>query len=54
METNSEENKREKMRILCNHCGNEINDVYQNDSTPDEVVKELHDEAKKQAKQKVL
>ena len=54
METDSEENKREQMRILCNHYGNEMNDVYQDDSTPDEVIKELHDEAKKQAKQKVL
>ena len=63
------------MHILCNHNGDQINDVYQDDSTPaeaiistleqevefqdffctfDEVVKELNDQAKKQAQQKVL
>ena len=63
------------MRIICNHYGNQINDVYEGDSTPaeaitsmleqevefqdffcifDEVVKELNEQAKKQAQQKVL
>ena len=74
METWSEEYRREQMHILCNHYGNQINDVYQGDSYPaeaiistleqevgfqdffctfDEVVKELNDQAKKQAQQKV-
>ena len=62
------------MHILCNHYGNQINNIYQGDSTPaeviilleqevefqdffcifDEVVKELNDQAKKQAQQKAL
>ena len=75
METQSEEYRREQMHNLCNHYGDQINDVYQGDSTPaeaiistleqevefqdffctfDEVVKELNDQAKKQAQQKVL
>ena len=75
METQLEEYRREQMHILCNHNGDQINDVYQDDSTPaeaiistleqevefqdffctfDEVVKELNDQAKKQAQQKVL
>ena len=75
MEAQSEEYRREQMHILCNHYGNQINDVYEGDSTPaetitstleqevefqdffstfDEVVKELNDQAKKQAQQKVL
>ena len=75
IETQSEEYSREHMHILCNHYGDQINDIYQGDSTPaeaiistleqevefldffctfDEVVKELNDQAKKQAQQKVL
>ena len=75
METQSEEYRREQMHILCNHYGNQINNVYQGDSTPaeaiismleqevgfqdffctfDKVVKELNDQTKKQAQQKVL
>ena len=75
METQLEEYRREQMHILCNHSGDQINDVYQDDSTPaeaiistleqevefqdffctfDEVAKELNDQAKKQAQQKVL
>ena len=67
--------KREQMHILCNHYGNQINNIYQGDSTPaeaiillleqevefqdffcifGEVVKELNDQAKKQAQQKAL
>ena len=74
METQLEEYRREQMHILCNHNGDQINDVYQDDSTPaeaiistleqevefqdffctfDEIVKELNDQAKKQARQKV-
>ena len=73
METQLEEYRREQMHILCNHNGNQINDVYQDGSTPaeaiistleqevefqdffctfDEIVKELNDQAKKQARQK--
>ena len=75
METQSEEYRREQMHNLYNHYGDQINDVYQGDSTPaeaiistleqevefqdffctfDEVVKELNDQTKKQAQQKVL
>ena len=75
IETQSEEYRREQMHILCNHYGDQINDIYQGDSTPaeviisaleqkvefqdffctfDEVVKELNDQAKKPAQQKVL
>ena len=75
IETQSEEYSREHMHILCNHYGDQINDIYQGDSTPaeaiistleqevefqdffctfDEVVKELNDQAKKPALQKVL
>ena len=75
IETQSEEYSREHMHILCNHYGDQINDIYQGDSTPaeaiistleqevefqdffctfDEVIKELNDQAKKQAQQKVL
>ena len=75
IETQSEEYSREHMHILCNHYGDQINDIYQGDSTPaeviisaleqkvefqdffctfDEVVKELNDQAKKSAQQKVL
>ena len=74
METQTEEYRREQMNILCNYYGNQINDVYQGDSTPaeaiistleqetefqdffctfNEVIKELNDQAKKQAQQKV-
>ena len=63
------------MHILCDHYGDQINNIYQGDSTPaeaiismleqevefqdffctfDEVVKELNDQAKKQAQQKIL
>ena len=63
------------MHILCDHYGDQMNNVYQGDSTPaeaiismleqevefqdffctfDEVIKELNDQAKKQAQQKVL
>ena len=75
MEGQPEEYRRKQMHILCNHYGNQINDVYEGGSTPaetitstleqevefqdffctfDEVVKELNDQAKKQAQQKVL
>ena len=75
IETQSEEYRREQMHILCNHYGDKLNNIYQGDSTPaeviisaleqkvefqdffctfDEVVKELNDQAKKQAQQKVL
>ena len=33
METQSEEYRREQMSVICNHYRNQINDVYQNDST---------------------
>ena len=42
------------MYILFNHYENEINDVYQDDWTPDEAIEKLNDEVKKQAKQEVL
>ena len=38
METQSEEYRREQMSILCNHYRNQINDVYQGDSTPAETI----------------
>ena len=75
METQSQEYRREQINVLCDHYGNQINDVYQGDLTPaeaiistveqenefqdsfctfDEPVKELNDQAKKHAQQKVF
>ena len=63
------------MHILCDHYGDQMNNVYQGDSTPaeaiismleqevefqdffctfDEVIKELNDQAEKQAQHKVF
>ena len=38
IETQSEEYSREHMHILCNHYGDQINDIYQGDSTPAEAI----------------
>ena len=38
METQSEEYRREQMHNLCNHYGDQINDVYQGDSTSAEAI----------------
>ena len=38
METQSEEYKREGMNVLCNHYGNQINNIYHSDPTPAKAV----------------
>ena len=34
----SQEYRREQMNLLCSHYGNQINDVYQDDSAPAEAI----------------
>ena len=34
----SQESRREQMNLLCSHYGNQINDVYQDDSVPAEAI----------------
>ena len=41
METQSEEYWREQMHILCNHYGNQINNIYQGDSSPAKAIMSL-------------
>ena len=38
METQPEKYGGEQMHIICSHYGNNINDVYQDDSTPAESI----------------